>query len=229
MKSFLRSCGYPIPKSRPKKVVRTSETHPLKPDFVKYLPYIGTLGLTPVPGKQCPSRKKKSNYVWKRNLRTDLNRLKDVYGTDVLVCLMEPFEYKKCKVTRLAEECERQHILLLRRPIVDQRYPPFQEYSELGQRKYFPNFIRDIVAFLRMGKNVVICCYGGLGRTGLVAACCLVYAEHTPDFAIGRIRESRPGSIGNSLQENYINLFQLGLQSRSGSSLRLSRRHGNTS
>lgn len=44
-------------------------------------------------------------------------------------------------------------------------------------------------------RPVVITCAAGLGRTGTVLACYLVYSGYTPESAIDLVRQLRPGSI----------------------------------
>ena len=54
---------------------------------------------------------------------------------------------------------------------------------------------------------VVVTCQAGLGRTGTVLACYLVYVGYTPENAVKLIREVRPGSIQTSEQEDAITKF----------------------
>ena len=54
---------------------------------------------------------------------------------------------------------------------------------------------------------VVVTCQAGLGRTGTVLACYMVYVGYTSENAIKLVREVRPGSIQTREQEDAINLF----------------------
>ena len=60
--------------------VSPSETNPIRVDIlpVEATLFPGTIGLTFAPGKVDPGR-------WQRSLDVDLARLRDVYGTQVLV------------------------------------------------------------------------------------------------------------------------------------------------
>ncbi len=80
-------------------MLRTSDSDPIRVDFVPQdahgLP--GRLGLTFAPGKS--GRGVYAN--WDRDLTKDLARLRDVYGTKVLVSLIEEFEMKRASIPGL--------------------------------------------------------------------------------------------------------------------------------
>jgi protein-tyrosine phosphatase len=47
-------------------------------------------------------------------------------------------------------------------------------------------------------------CGGGLGRTGLVTACCLVAKGFSPLSAIRAVRLTRPRAFETEAQERYV-------------------------
>ncbi len=50
-------------------------------------------------------------------------------------------------------------------------------------------------------------CLAGLGRTGTIAACCLVASGRSPADAIRAVRAARPGSVQNPAQEAFVVAF----------------------
>jgi len=56
-------------------------------------------------------------------------------------------------------------------------------------------------------RPVVVTCYAGLGRTGTVLACYLVYSGYAAEQAIRLIRELRPRSIQTREQEDAVFLY----------------------
>ena len=61
---------------------------------------------------------------------------------------------------------------------------------------------------------VVVTCYAGLGRTGTVLACYMVYVGYTADKAVSHVRGLRPGSIQTREQEDAVHQFAEMLKSR---------------
>lgn len=57
-------------------------------------------------------------------------------------------------------------------------------------------------------RAVVITCAAGIGRTGTVLACYLVYTGYTPQAAIDMVRELRPGSIQTPAQEAAVHEWE---------------------
>ncbi len=189
----------------------TSETHPIYADFVpkEHMKVPGRLGMTFAPGMKTLGQRGR----WERDLQADLRVLRDEYGADVLVSVMEEHEYRGYKIPELFEQDVVQGVEVLRFAIEDMNIPREAEAEE------YEDLICNIVDRMREGKNVVVHCRGGLGRTGTVAACVLVYlGDESADEAIGAVRAARKGTVQTRDQEDFVRRFEETLRGREGGS-----------
>ena len=187
--------------------VMTSETHPIYADFVpeEHTKVPGRLGMTFAPGMKTRGMRGR----WDRDLKTDLRVLREEYGADVLVSVIEEHEYRGYKIPELFERDVVEGIEVLRFAIEDMNVPREAEAEE------YEGLIRNIAARMRDGKNVVVHCRGGLGRTGTVAACVLVaLGDHSADEAIGAVRAARRGTVQTRDQEDFVRRFEETLRER---------------
>ncbi len=189
----------------------TSETHPIYADFMpkEHTKVPGRLGMTFAPGMKTLGQRGR----WERDLQADLRVLRDEYGADVLVSVMEEHEYRGYKIPELFEQDVVQGVEVLRFAIEDMNIPREAEAEE------YEDLICNIVDRMREGKNVVVHCRGGLGRTGTVAACVLVYlGDQSADEAIGAVRAARKGTVQTRDQEDFVRRFEETLRGREGGS-----------
>lgn len=182
-------------------MTRTSETHPIEVHWLDTAahPGPGRIGLTFAPGKR--GRAPVSGVEWQRDLAADLDRLREHHGVDLLLSLMEPFEYSQLEVPHLFTEARARGIEVVHLPIVDGRAPaPDQDEAvdELVSRA------RRAVA---AGDDVVIHCRGGIGRTGTVAAMLLTTYGHDAAAAIATVRLVQPQAVESEEQQAYVERF----------------------
>ena len=159
----------------------TSASNPIEVDFLVSedhgLP--GRIGITIAPGKRTPDGK------WARDLDRDLSVLRTQYGTDRLVSMIEPFEYRLLRILALPARARAAGIAQTRFAIRDVDIP------RSTQRNAYIALIRGIVGNLRDGETDVIHCRGGVGRSGTVATSVLNARGYTPAQAVRRVRDVR--------------------------------------
>ncbi len=155
----------------------------------------GRLGFAPAPGRWRLDVTLESE----RMLAADLACLRDGCGTAVLVTLLEEPEMWAMGLGGLLDHARRAGLESLWFPIPDARPP--------SDRRAAGRLVERILEHLAAGRTVVIHCLGGIGRSGTVAACCLVAAGQDPRRAIELVRGARPGAATAPGQEEFVEEF----------------------
>jgi atypical dual specificity phosphatase len=120
--------------------------------------------------------------LWR--LEEDLKFLKDV-EIDTIVNLEEyVWDYDGFRV---------KHI-----PIKDFKAPRLADIEE---------FVMFIDGEIREGRQVVVHCYAGMGRTNLMLAAYLVYLGMEPENALNLVKEKRPYYAVNEEQEEALSEY----------------------
>ncbi len=178
---------------------RTSADSPIRIDYVPKdalnLPESsGVIGMTFAPGMK--------DIGWSRDMKTDMQHLRDYWKTDVLVSLIEVHEYGVYEMEDYAEEARAAGISVEEFPIVDVNVPREEQVGE------YADLVGKIIGFLRESRNTVVHCRGGIGRTGTVAASVLVGLGHDAEEAIRIVRAARgPRMLEAYSQEEYVREF----------------------
>ncbi len=177
---------------------KTSETDPIRVDFlpVDAVTLRGRIGMTFAPGKRDVGQFGR----WRRDLEPDLLRLRDVYCASVLVSMVQPHELQELDIESLYDRAGEVGLKVIRFPVADGSVPQSVETAAV--------VVRQILRHVEDGRNVVLHCRGGLGRTGLVAACCLVALGQTAPAAMRIVRAARPRTIETSIQEAFVKRFE---------------------
>jgi len=85
-------------------------------------------------------------------------------------------------------------------------YPIRDGYTPTDEASYL-QLVDNILAKMREGKNVLVHCRWGLGRTGVFVASCLIALGVRPKDSIVKVREVRLMAIQTEIQEQYVSVF----------------------
>jgi protein-tyrosine phosphatase len=158
----------------------------------------GRIGLTFLPGKRGRSSRY-PGHTYRRDAGRDLEELR-AQGVHTLVLLVEDAELERWSNPGIATIAERAGLRMRRFPIPDGGAPTLDTMAE----------IQAVLREARGSGDVAVACMGGVGRTGMVAACALVDAGSTAARAIARVREVRhPTAVETEVQERLVVEWEL--------------------
>lgn len=172
--------------------IKTSLTHPLRIDSVT-APGGGLIGMTFCPGRQTHGL---YTGLWQRDLAADCLAI-EAWPSAALVTLMQIHEFALLKVDALPQIVANYRFRWIHAPIPDMQIPDAsfeQEWKTLGP---------ELHELLSAGKNIVLHCRGGLGRTGLMAARLLIERGMLPVDAVATVRAARVHAIETFEQEEF--------------------------
>ncbi len=163
---------------------------PLRLDKLnKKYTYKGFLGLTLLPGRKDQSR----------SLPDDLRTLKE-QGVTHIVTLITDNEFVNYGVEDLINKYQEAGFVVKRLPINDQGNCSVTEMDDM---------VKWLGDNLKIGANIMMHCVGGLGRTGLVAACYLTRQGITAHDAIMEVRRVRSErAIESDIQELFVYKYE---------------------
>lgn len=146
------------------------------------------LGICPLPG--CKFKDVR------RNLHKDVGELKEQGAVDVFVFCTRG-ELQKYRVPSLLETYGLQGFKVHHMPFPDGGTPELDQCCKILEELQFN---------LQNNRRTVIHCYGGLGRSGLIAACLLLQLSvtMTPNKAIEILREHRGSGAIQTVKVKYF-------------------------
>ena len=148
----------------------------------------GKIGLTIAPGRR----------DMKRDLNKDLQTIKST-GIEAVVCLLTIEEMKHYGIEDLLNQFAKMGITVKHLPIIDGKVPTIAETQEI---------VDWLTSQTKLGRNILVHCAGGLGRSGTVVACYLRAQGHSAVDAINVVRKARsPRAIETNIQNKFIHHF----------------------
>jgi protein-tyrosine phosphatase len=145
----------------------------------------GRLGMTILPGRRDRGR----------DLHQDIASMKE-QGVSHVVCLLSHEEFQRYGVDRMLAEYRNANIELYHLPIIDQQATAVEQIDKV---------INWIDTALKSHARIMVHCVGGLGRSGMVAACYLVSQGMGANEAIKLVRTVRSSrAIETVEQERFV-------------------------
>lgn len=157
----------------------------------------GRLGLTILPGRRDRSR----------SLEADLAEIKR-QGVSRVACLITENEFERYGVPGLKAAYAQAGLQTRYEPILDQGVPALSQLLPT---------LDWLEAELSAGRDVLVHCVGGLGRSGLVAAAYLIQKTGmTAKDALAQVRQYRsPRAVETRLQEEFLEQLEADLPKKS--------------
>lgn len=138
-----------------------------------------------------------SVYPGKGELTNDLQSLKEK-EIDVIVCLLQWKEMKNFNIKNYPYMARENGFIFYHLPIPDASVPRLVEIEIL---------LPILVNHLYNGKNVLIHCLAGKGRSCTITACLLCYLGINPDESINLLRRGVCDCIKNKKQIDFIEKY----------------------
>lgn len=177
---------------------RTSHADRIRVDFLPddAVNLDGRIGMTIAPGMR-------SGAV-QRDMEDDLARLRERYHAHVLVTLLERGQFLKDELRELGIP---DLLVRAQRAGLETEWTAIPDGGVPVSLEQLLTLVERILTLVRAGRNVVIHCRDGLGRTALVASCCLTALGASVDEALKIIRHARPGAIELTSQVQCLRSF----------------------
>lgn len=158
------------------------------------MPHGGMLALSRCPGRRLPGEAEAARGA---RLEAEIHMLRSA-GASVVITLLEAHEFERLGVPSLLGAYARQGLMAWHCPIPDM-HTPGADFAAA-----WVGTGPQLAASLRGDACVAVHCAAGLGRTGMFAARLLVLSGLTPETAVARVRQVRPGAIETRAQEAFV-------------------------
>lgn len=141
----------------------------------------GVLGLSPCPGRA-------------GNYGQDLASLR-AWAPDYVVTMVTQTELEVVSATELGRDLH---------PIV-WRHLPVTDFGTLDAagRVRWTGVSAELHGVLSAGGRVLVHCFGGCGRSGMIVLRLMVASGEPPDMALSRLRQARPCAVETQAQMDW--------------------------
>ena len=143
----------------------------------------GTLAISPMPGRT-------------RHYYADWQRLM-AWAPAMVITLTEQHELVRKGAGSLGQDLANAGIHWRHLPVPDFGVPAEIDWNRLGNR---------VLGTLGRKKRVLVHCFGGCGRSGMLALRIMIAAGEDPDRALARLRKVRPCAIETDAQMAWARL-----------------------
>jgi len=116
-------------------------------------------------------------------------------GIDTVLSLLTPEEEQDLDLKCEAREAKARGLKFVSLPIPDRQVPSSESEVSVA--------LDRLDADLSEGKNVVVHCRQGVGRTGLIAACLLVAKGQTPEAAVKTLAAARGTPVPETAEQRH--------------------------
>ena len=171
-----------------------NESIQLAVDLVDVPGVSGRIGMCACPGGR---RVRRPDYQPVEDLEQDLAVLTTL-GASGLVTLLEESELQFLGMDILPIQVRRHDLWWKHLPIKDMAIP-----GKVFEQRWAPEAL-TLHDSLQRGECLILHCWAGLGRSGMITARLLVEFGLDPQAAVLRVRDARPGAIQTRQQEKYV-------------------------
>lgn len=135
-------------------------------------------------------------------LQDDMHHYRSI-GIDTIVSMLERDEVHELGLQDEQIICKQNQIDFIQLAVPDRSLPAYEAFLIMMDL---------VVAKLKRGETVAVHCRPGIGRSGIVVCCALLYFGNTPEAAVEIVSKARGVLVPDTKeQRDFIDLFEIEL------------------